>query len=68
MKEIFEGIVVFSWLLFMSFMFGQTILEDIFHYDSYNNNPIKNTILYIIVGINIFVIGVPLVLYIKSLL
>lgn len=64
MKEIFEGIVVFGWLLFMSFIFGQTILEDIFHYDSYNNNSIKNTILYIIVGASVFVIG----LYIKYLL
>lgn len=73
--EIIEGIIVFSWIIYMSGFFGYNILL-IFNY-KFNKNPLKditffeglkNFILCVITGAIFFIISFPLYLYIKSLL
>lgn len=65
--EIIEGIIVFSWFIYMSGFFGYNTLL-MFNY-KFNKNPLeditffeglKNLILCIIVGALYFIIGVSL--------
>lgn len=65
--KIIEGIIVFGWLIYMSGFFGYNTLL-MFNYDPDNNSSIKNIFLYILIGSLYFIIGVPLIFYIKSLL